>query len=158
MEASWWERLTVGKLDLVLVGGAMLSKSLIQVCIDGRGPVPTMLLDLRPNYGGGNEDNGDLLLKVALSAPTLQQVTTNPWLRPRLLDTHRKIWVSLLWRHYSFLLGPGAHKVLFVSSKRLFPQSCVSSIIKSHWPPKSNSLGFLSPFARSPGWEICCGS
>ena len=47
----------------------MLSKSLIQVCIDGRGPVPTMLLFLRPNYGGGNEDNGDLLLKVAVSAP-----------------------------------------------------------------------------------------
>ena len=25
-------------------------------------------------------------------------------------------------------------------------------------PPKSNSLGALSPFARSPGSEICCGS
>ena len=30
--------------------------------------------------------------------------------------------------------------------------------IKSHWPPKSNSLGVLSPFVRFPGWEICCGS
>ena len=27
----------------------------------------------------------------------------------------------------SLLLGPGAHKVLFVPSKSLFPQSCVSS-------------------------------
>ena len=27
----------------------------------------------------------------------------------------------------SFLLGPGVHKVLFVPSKSLFPQSCVSS-------------------------------
>ena len=26
----------------------------------------------------------------------------------------------------SFLLGPGVHKVLFVPSKSLFPQSCVS--------------------------------
>ena len=43
--------------------------------------------------------------------------------------------------HCSFLLASGAHKVLLVPSKRLFPQSCVSSIIKSHWPPKSNSLG-----------------
>ena len=34
---------------------------------------------------------------------------------------------SLLWGHCSFLLGPGAHKVLFVPSKRLFPQSCVNS-------------------------------
>ena len=29
--------------------------------------------------------------------------------------------------HWSFLLRPGAHKVLFVPSKSLFPQSCVSS-------------------------------
>ena len=29
--------------------------------------------------------------------------------------------------HCSFLLGPGAHKVLFVPSKSLFPQSSVSS-------------------------------
>ena len=65
---------------------------------------------------------------------------------------------GVLWGHCSFLLGPGVHKVLFVPSKSLFPQSCVSSVIKSHWPPKSNSLEVLSPFARSPGWEICCGS
>ena len=31
-------------------------------------------------------------------------------------------------------------------------------VIKSHWPPKSNSLGFLSPFARSSGWVNYCGS
>ena len=38
-------------------------------------------------------------------------------------------WASLghLWGHCSFLLGPGAHKVLFVPSKSLCPQSCVSS-------------------------------
>ena len=59
--------------------------------------------------------------------PTLQQATTNPCLCWRLLDTHRQVWVSLLWGHCSFLLGPGAHKVLFVPSKSLFPQSCVSS-------------------------------
>ena len=43
------------------------------------------------------------------------------------MDTHRQGWVSLLWYHCSFLLGPGVHKVLFVPSKSLFPQSCVSS-------------------------------
>ena len=52
----------------------------------------------------------------------------------------------------------GVHKILFVPSKSLFPQSCVSSVIKSHCPPKSNSLGVLSPFARNPDWESCCGS
>ena len=42
----------------------MLSKSLIQFSVDGRGYVPSLLFDLRPNYGGGNEDNGDLLQNV----------------------------------------------------------------------------------------------
>ena len=59
--------------------------------------------------------------------PTLQQATTHPCLHWRLLDTHRQVWVSLLWGHCSFLLSSGAHKVLFVPSKSLFPQSCVSS-------------------------------
>ena len=28
----------------------------------------TLLFDLKPNYGGGNEDNGDLLQKAMKSA------------------------------------------------------------------------------------------
>ena len=54
-------------------------------------------------------------------------LTVDPCLCWRLLDTHRQVWVSLLWGHCSFLLGPGAYKVLFVTSKSLFPQSYVSS-------------------------------
>ena len=42
----------------------MLSKSLTQFSVDGRGCVPSLLFDLRPNYGEVNEDNGDLLQKV----------------------------------------------------------------------------------------------
>ena len=42
----------------------MLSKSLIQFSVALQGCVPSLLFDLRPNYGGGNEDNGDLLQKV----------------------------------------------------------------------------------------------
>ena len=53
-------------------------------------------------------------------------------------------------------LGSGAHHVLFAPSRSLFPQSCASSVIKSHWPPKSNSLGILSPFVGSQGWESYC--
>ena len=63
MEVSSWERLW-GKLGLVLMSRAMLSISLIQFSFDGRGFVPSLLFDLRPNYGGGNEDNVDLLQKV----------------------------------------------------------------------------------------------
>ena len=57
--------------------------------------------------------------------PTLKQAT--PRLCQRLLNTHRQAWVSLLWGHCSFLLGPGVYKISFVPSKNLFPQSCVSS-------------------------------
>ena len=48
-----------GELGLVLMGGAMLNKSLIQFSVDGKICVPSMLFDLRPNYGGGNEYNGN---------------------------------------------------------------------------------------------------
>ena len=57
----------------------------------------------------------------------MQQATAHPCLHQRLLDTHRQVWVSLLWGHCSFLLGPCAHKILFACSKSLFPQTCVSS-------------------------------
>ena len=42
----------------------MLSKSLIQFSVEGWGCVPSLFFDLRTNYGGGNEDNGNLLQKV----------------------------------------------------------------------------------------------
>ena len=48
-------------------------------------------------------------------------LTVKPWLHQRLLDTHRQVWLNLLLGHCSFVLGPGAHKVLFVPSKSLFP-------------------------------------
>ena len=62
-----------------------------------------------------------------LSAP--DPTAGHHWSTPPLevLDTHRQVWVSLLWGSCSFFLGPGADKVLFVPSKSLFPQSCVSS-------------------------------
>ena len=64
MDVSWWERQTAGKLGLVLMGRAMLSKSWIQASVYGRGCIPSLLFDLRLNYGGGNEDNFSLLQKV----------------------------------------------------------------------------------------------
>ena len=64
-----------------------------------------------------------LLPSVSL---TPWQASVNPRLQQRLLDMHRQVWIGLLWGYCSFLLGPGAHKFLFVPSKSLFPQSCVS--------------------------------
>ena len=49
---------------LVLIGRAVLSKSLIQFSVDVQGYVPSPLFGLRLNYGGGNEENGNLLQKV----------------------------------------------------------------------------------------------
>ena len=124
------------------MGGARLSKFLIQFSVDGWGCVPFLLFDLGPNYEGGNEDNGDLLQKV----PCMHCYTQCPQPCSRPLPTHAsvgdsctfpgQVWVSLLWGHCSFLLGPGTHQVLFVLSKNLFPQSCVGSVIKSHFKVK----------------------
>ena len=81
-----------------------------------------------------------------------RQATVNPRLCWSLLDTHRQVWLSLFWGHGSFFLSPGAHKVLFVPSQSLFPQSCGSSIIKFCWPSKSNSWGFSVPL-----WDLQVG-
>ena len=64
---------------------------------------------------------------ATLRAPNPAAGHGRPTPPQRLLDTHGQVWVSLLWGHCSFLLGPDVHKVLFVPSKSLFPQSCVSS-------------------------------
>ena len=63
---SCWESFLLGETDcrgksFVLMGRAMLSKSLLQFSVDGWGCVPSLLFDLRPNYGGGNEEKGNLL-------------------------------------------------------------------------------------------------
>ena len=112
------------------MGGAMLSKSLIQFSTDGWRCVPSLLFDLRPNYGGGNEDNYFKRFHAGtatLNASNPQQATADPNLCQRLLDTHGQVSVSLPRGHCSSLLGPGAYKVLFVPSKTLFPQSWLSS-------------------------------
>ena len=51
----------------------MFSKSLIQFSVDGQGCVPSLLLDLRPNYAGGNETMRDFIF---WGSRTLQMVTT----------------------------------------------------------------------------------
>ena len=53
-----------GKLGLVLMGGAILSRLLIQFSVDEQDCVPSLSFDLRPNYGGGTEDNGEVLQKA----------------------------------------------------------------------------------------------
>ena len=59
----------------------MLSISLTQFSVDRWDCVPSLLFDLRPNYGGGHEDNGDLLQKVPCPAACR---APNPCSRPPL--------------------------------------------------------------------------
>ena len=82
-ETSWWER-QKGKLDPVQMGRAMISKSSIQFSVDGWGSVPSLLFDLRPNYGGGNEDTWSFALIATLSDPT---PTAGCWKPMPLLET-----------------------------------------------------------------------
>ena len=121
-----------GKLGLVLMGGAILSKSLIQFSVDGWGCVPSLLFIWGQTMVEVMKIMATFFKRshagtATLSAPTLPQATTDPCLRWRLLDIHGQVWVSPLWGHCFFLLGPGVHKVLSVPFKSLFPQSCVSS-------------------------------
>ena len=152
-----------GELGLVLMGVAMLSKYLIQFSVDGRGCVPSLLFDLRPNYGGGHVDNGDLFPKV----PCMHCYTQCPQSCGSPLPTHispessghsqASLGQSLVG---SLPLSPGswcAQGFVCALQESVSPV-LISSVIESHWPPKSNSLGVLSPFARSPCWDICCGS
>ena len=65
------------------------------------------LFNLRPNYGGGNKDNGHLLQNVL--APTAALSDPNPVADHRQLmpppDTHRQVGLSLVG---SLLLSPGS--------------------------------------------------
>ena len=76
-----------GKLGLVMMGGGMLSKSLIQFSVDGQGCFPFLLFGLRPNYGGGNEDNVYLFKQV----PCTHFWTQCPWSCSRPLLTHSSL-------------------------------------------------------------------
>ena len=111
------------------MGGAMLSESLIQSSVDVPGCVPSLLFDLRPSYGGGNEDKGDLLQKVPCRrCYSLCPDPAAGLLRPtpplRLLDTHGQVGVSLVG---SLLLPPGFRCIQGSVCALQESASCVSS-------------------------------
>ena len=64
METSWRERLTVGETGSCSDGRGNAPLNFNPVFCWWEGCVPSLLFDLRPNYDGGNDDNGDLLQKV----------------------------------------------------------------------------------------------
>ena len=58
-----------------------------------------------------------LLLSVSL---TPQQATADPCLHRRPSDSHRQVWLSLLWGSLFLSLHRDAHKVCFLPSRRLW--------------------------------------
>ena len=80
--------------------------------------------------------------------PTLQQATTNQCLPWRLLDIHRQVWLSLLWGHCSFLLGPGAQGSVCALQESV-SQSCVSS--------GGSMVGLMVTSSKRPHHsQVCC--
>ena len=158
----------MGKTGSCSEGWAMLSKSLFQFSVEGQGCVPSLLFDLRPNCGGGNEDNGGLLLKVLCThchtqhpqpcsrPPPTHASTGDSWTltgKSGSISYGDTVFFSWLLVCTSFCLCPP--RVCFPSPVEVL-QTLIT--IKSHWPPKSSSLGVLSLFAGSSDWEICCQS
>ena len=107
----------------------MLNKSLIQFSVDGQGCVTSLLFDLRPNYCGGNKDNGDLLQKV----PRIYCYTQSPqpWSRPPPTHASGRYSWTLTGKSGSVSCGVTApfswvlvHEVLFVPSNSPFLAVC----------------------------------
>ena len=86
---------------------------------------------------------------ATLSDPNLQQAIANPHLCRRLLDTHGQVWVSLLWGHYSFLLGPGTHKLF------LCPPRVCFSVLCEFWQLYGGVNGDL-PQEGLCHTQVCC--
>ena len=134
------------------MGRGILSKSLIQFSIDGLGCVSFLLFDLRPNYSGGNEDHGDLLQKVCactvvFSAPDPETGHCQPTPPPETLEPS---WESLDQSLAgSLLLSPGSWctQGFVCPLQESVSPSCVSSVIKSHWPPSQIAWGFSAPLS-----------
>ena len=100
----------------------MLSKSLIQFSVEWWGCVPSLLFDLRPNYGVGNEENGDLLQKVQISAPN--PAAGHPWPTPPLESPG----------HSRARLGQSLMGSLLLSPRSWCPQGSVCALQESVSP------------------------
>ena len=145
------------------MGRAMLSKSLIQFSVDGWGCVPSLLFYLRPNYGGGNEDNGHLFQKVL---PWNHNCTQCPQPCSRPPPTHTSAGDSWTFMGKSGLVSSrvtAAFSWVLVCTWFCLcpPRVCFPSLWKfCNQTPLALKVKFpggSQSFAGCPGWEICCG-
>ena len=104
----------------------MLPKPLIKFSVDGWSLVPSLLFDLRPDYGGGDEDNGTSFKMsdadtAALSGPNPAAGHRGPTPLP---ETPGHSQVNLGQSPVgSLLLSPGSwSRVMFVPPRVCFPR------------------------------------
>ena len=125
------------------------------VFVYGWGCVPSLLYDLRPNYGGGNEDNGNFLQKV----PCTQCL--QPCSRP--LPTHTSTGDSFTFTGKSGSVSCGVtapsswvlvHTRFCLCAPRVyFSQSCVrsgSSMVGLMEPPPRGLMPYPSLLYPEP--------
>ena len=94
MDAFCWERLTVWETVSCSDRQSHAQQSLIEFSFDGQDCFLSLLFDLRPNYGRGNEDNGDLFQKVPCTHCHSQ--CPQPCSRPPLThDSTRDSWTLM---------------------------------------------------------------
>ena len=121
----------------------MLHKSLIQFSVEGQGCAPSLLFDLRPNCGGGNGDNGDLLQKV----PFLHCCTqcALPCSRPPLTHTSAEDSWSLMGKSGSVSCGVTApfSWILVQISFCLCPPRVTSPVLCKFWQLYDGVIGDL---------------
>ena len=142
LSALWWRRIRGlwklpngrdwlrGKLGLVLMDGTMLSKSLIQFSVDGRGCFlpcyltwgQTMVEVMKTVVTSFKRSHDALLHSVPR---TLQQASTNPRFHWRIQDTGKSGWVScVVTAPFSCVL---VHTSFRCALQESVSQSCVSS-------------------------------
>ena len=83
----------------------MLSKSLIPFSVDGWSCVPSLVFTWDQTMAEVMKIMEAFFKRSHECTATL--TAPNPQLRWRLLNTPGQVWVSLMWSHCSFLLGPG---------------------------------------------------
>ena len=117
---------------MAAVTRAMLSKSLTQFSVDGRGYIPSPLFDLRPNYSVGNKDNGDVLQQVSCTHCYTQcpQPCSQPSLTHASAGDSGHSWASLGQSLVgSLLFSPGSWctQGSVCACQEFVSQSCVRS-------------------------------
>ena len=128
------------------------------------GAVSLPAICLGPNYGGGNEDNGDLPpskdprhVLLQSMPPTLQQATTDPCLHRKLPDTHKQVSSG---GHCPFL--PGSWCTRFCCAlQESISQSYISSggfIVGLMATSSKRTYAIQTPRAPVPAADHCSTS